>query len=298
MRLTHLLAMCLVLVSATFARSQDDGTDEALASHSQNLAKAINDGDLSGVVAMFHEDAVFVDEAGQKYQGKAELEALFKSFFENYPEANMQLDTEQIQTIGDDLAVKEGRRVMTTEDGALAVVRFRTLLRKVDDAWLIVTLKEEAAEDELVPGVRLEPLGWLVGEWVNEGADSNVNISCNWSDDGNFLMLTYQVVSDGETVLNSQQRIGWDPRANKIRSWLFDSDGGYGGGYWTLLDDRWVVKSTAVLPDGTSGSATFVYAPESDDKIMLYGLDRVIGDAIESDFEVTLVRKPPQASEK
>ncbi len=298
MKLTCLVMACWALTFIGLSSAQEATQSSGLVENSEKLAKMINEANLDGVLSLFHKDAVFIDEAGQRYQGTEELEKLFKGFFEAYPKAKMQLDSEEIQAIGDDLAIKEGRRVITTEDGAMAVVKFNTLLRKVDDQWLIVTIKEQPAEDELVPGVRLEPLGWLVGEWINEGADAKVNIKCDWSPDGNYLLIDYQVVSGDEIVLNSHQRIGWDPQAKKIRSWLFDSDGGYGQGFWTLLDDRWVVKSTAVLPNGQSGSATFIYDPESEDKITLYGVDRVIGDALEGDFEVTMVRKPPKASAK
>ena len=46
------------------------------------------------------------------------------------------------------------------------------------------------------------------------------------------------------------QRIGWDPLTKQIKSWVFDSEGGYGDGLWTRKGNQWVIKSTGVLPDG------------------------------------------------
>ncbi len=78
---------------------------------------------------------------------------------------------------------------------------------------------------------------------------------------------------------------------------MFDSDGGYGQGEWTEVDGNWVVKSTAVLPNGLTGSATIVIRPDGEDKFVMTGFDRILGDALEADFEAEIVRKPPQPSQ-
>ena len=46
------------------------------------------------------------------------------------------------------------------------------------------------------------------------------------------------------------QRIGWDPLARQIRSWEFDSEGGFGEGKWSRDGERWVIKHTGVRPEG------------------------------------------------
>jgi hypothetical protein len=51
------------------------------------------------------------------------------------------------------------------------------------------------------------------------------------------------------------QVIGWDASAGKIRSWVFDSDGGFGEGTWTKKGNRWLVDANATLPDGRKTSA-------------------------------------------
>ena len=59
--------------------------------------------------------------------------------------------------------------------------------------------------------------------------------------------------------LEGTQVIGWDPAAGTIRSWMFDSDGGFGEGIWTKNDNTWIVKFSQVLPDGRKASATNIY---------------------------------------
>jgi hypothetical protein len=149
-------------------------------------------------------------------------------------------------------------------------------------------------DDEPSAHDRLEPISWLVGDWVDEDPDAQVVISCRWSDDKSYVMVNYETNIGGKAGIKTTQRIGWDPLTARVHSWIFDSDGGYGQGQWTRVDTAWIIKSTAVLPDGETGSATIVIEPAGPDKFTLKGLDRILGDDTLPDVEVTIVRKPPQ----
>jgi hypothetical protein len=88
--------------------------------------------------------------------------------------------------------------------------------------------------------------------------------------------------------------LGWDPVQLKIRSWTFDSDGGFSEGTWTATDEGWIVKSTATLPNGQTGSATLTISVKDDDQISVKSFDRIIGDVVEEPFEITITRRPPE----
>jgi hypothetical protein len=96
----------------------------------------------------------------------------------------------------------------------------------------------------------------MVGEWVDEGAESETRVNCHWSPDKNFLLREYTVKRGGKPVMTVTQRVGWDPVAREFRSWEFDSAGGFGEGRWSRDDDRWVVKQTGVRPEGATASST------------------------------------------
>ncbi|MCH5377555.1 MAG: DUF4440 domain-containing protein, partial [Planctomycetes bacterium] len=196
------------------------------------------------------------------------------------------------------IAIEDGTRTVTTSDKEESATNLYTMVHvKRDGQWSIASAREMPADPEPTPHDRLQPLAWLVGDWVDEDADASIAISCRWVDSGNFLLLDFDARVQGETVMKSSQRIGWDPLTNRVRSWVFDSDGGYGRGDWTQLDDRWIIKSNAVLPNGLTGSATIVVQPQGEDKFIMAGFDRVLGDAVEADFESVIVRKPPQPTE-
>jgi hypothetical protein len=158
----------------------------------------------------------------------------------------------------------------------------------------VASVREFADDPPPTPHELLQPLAWLVGDWVSEGDDSVVHITYRWSDDGNFLLGDYKVVADGQTSMDSVQRVGWDPLRQQIRSWLFESDGGYGEGEWTAFEDGYQIRSSAVMPDGRIGSAHIEARKLSDSQFVLRGTNRIVAGEPAEDFEITVSKKPPQ----
>ena len=112
---------------------------------------------------------------------------------------------------------------------------------------------------------RLKPLAWLIGDWMDESPESIVTTSCKWSENKNFILQDIAIRKRGNDIMHLSQRIGWDPLTKQIKSWLFDSEGGFGESYWTPDGNRWLVKATAVRKDGTTGSMTNIYTLQGKD---------------------------------
>ena len=63
------------------------------------------------------------------------------------------------------------------------------------------------------------------------------------------------------------QWIGWDPAGKHIRSWSFDSGGGFGEGAWSKDGSRWTMKTTSTLRDGKKVTATNVITKVDDEHL-------------------------------
>ena len=94
--------------------------------------------------------------------------------------------------------------------------------------------------------------------------------------------------------MDGTQRIGWDPQKQHIRSWVFDSEGGFGEGVWTETTSGWIVKSTFVLPNGSSGSATATYARKREGAFRMTVSQRLVAGKPLANLAVDVVRRPPQ----
>ena len=90
----------------------------------------------------------------------------------------------------------------------------------------------------------LKPLAWLIGTWedVDEEDDVSVETSNDWETNHNFIIQDFKVQRGGQEEMSGQQIIGWDPYLKAIRSWVFNTDGGFAEGLWHQVDANWVLE--------------------------------------------------------
>ncbi len=144
----------------------------------------------------------------------------------------------------------------------------------------------------------LDELAWMVGKWIDAEKDSTFSSRCWWTQDHKFLTQSFSVSVDGKVCLEGEQKIGWDPIEKRIRSWIFDSKGGFGDGRWIKDGDRWEVKTSFVLAGGERASAVNVYTIVDADTYRWQSIDREIGGEMQPNIpEVTVVRQKADAND-
>jgi hypothetical protein len=114
----------------------------------------------------------------------------------------------------------------------------------------------------------LEPLAWLVGEWTGTTDGGVVLLSAHWSDEGHYLVREFLVRGNNGEEIACTQRIGWDPIKRRLKSWSFDSQGGYGEGYWRPDGNSWIVDSADVTADGHQTKTSATYTPSGDGRFV------------------------------
>lgn len=268
------------------------------------FARTFDAGDARGLAALFTEGARIETEGSTPIEGREAIAGRFAEIFAAEPGAKIVLKTECLRFLGADAAVEEGSAAITTpphsEGEAPDVDRYKYTVAYVrkDGRWLQDSIHDypEPEADES-PRERLAELGWLIGEWLDEDDDAQVHTTCEWADDGAFLVRKFRVQAGSREVMTGHQRIGWDPRLKQFRSWTFDSQGGFSEALWSRGPgaERWLVKSTGILPDGRTASATNLLSREGRDVLRWASVDRTLGGRSLPDVEtITLVRRPPQ----
>ncbi len=281
-------------ISAALGQAAATSADEkAIRALDDAFIADYNKGDSKALAAVFTEDAEVIEANGDRYQGRDVIEKGFAGIFANNKGAKITFEIGAIKFLSADAAKEEGRSIVTPVKGAPMSNLYTVLYVKHGARWLIASAREEN-DPHVRPHDRLTDLEWMIGDWVDEGADSVVHVNCRWSKDQNFLLRSFTVKRQGKSVMTVSQRIGWDPLARQVRSWEFDSEGGFGEGKWSRDGERWVVKHEGVRPDGTAASATNFMRRERPDLVRWISTNRVIGDASVPDDEgYTLVRVPP-----
>jgi uncharacterized protein (TIGR02246 family) len=246
------------------------------------------------VAALFAPDARMVFADGTEVNGREEIRQSFEEAFKENPKSAVSVVVDSIRFLTPDVAVEEGSTTMFPDGETLTSRdRYTVLHLRKDGRWQMQSVRI-VEEESLSAYGELVPLEWLVGEWIDEGREEDVHATFRWDENKSFLLEEFQVVRQGEVVLKGSQRIGWDPQAKQIRSWTFDSAGGFGDATWTNAGDDWIVKARGVRPDGLSASATRRLTRTAQDRVIWTSTDRILGDEELPDLAVTMVRKPPK----
>jgi uncharacterized protein (TIGR02246 family) len=281
--------------AAPEARAHDE---KAIAALVENYTKAFNAGDAKAAAETFTEDALAVDEHGDRTEGRAAIRAQLAASFAAEPGTKIVINVHGLRFLGPDTALEEGRTTITPAGAGREpeITRFTVIYVKKNGQWLQGAVRDEFAHD-LTTHDRLKELEWMLGEWVNESQDAVVNTTCKWTSDGNFLVREFTMKTQGQPVLSGTQRIGWDPLKRQFKTWIFDSEGGHGEGYFSRDGNRWVLKVEGVRQDGQHVSATNIITRLGKDRASWQSVDRTLGGAaIPQIDEFTLVRKPPEAA--
>jgi uncharacterized protein (TIGR02246 family) len=278
------------------AKPADHSADEAaIRANIEKFVKAYNAGDAKAVAALFTPDGEVHDKAGNEAEGREAIEKTFAKVFKDMPEKNLEVFIESIRFIGSDLALEVGTTKETPEPNEPPDIdRYTVLHVKRDGKWQMALARDEEGPPPTAHE-QLRPLAWLVGEWVDDGGSTVVRSTCRWSEDKNFLLQDFRLEISGRDAMNVSQRIGWDPLTKHVRSWVFDSEGGFGQSIWTRDGDDWIIRATGVRPDGTTGSATNTLIRSGNDGYVWRSTDRVVADDVQPPTEVRVVRKPPDA---
>ncbi|MGP0065280.1 MAG: SgcJ/EcaC family oxidoreductase [Isosphaeraceae bacterium] len=279
----------------TVAPANHAEEERAIRASDEAFAEAFRKKDAKAIADLYTDDGEAVGLDGTTIQGRAALEEHYAARFAETPDEKLESTIESIKFLAPGIARETGRtRSVTTDGGTATTGRYTVIRIKRDGRWLIAGVRE-LADTEISHYERLKELEWLVGDWVEETEEALVFTSVAWADDKNFLLRTFDVRVKGKPALTGTQRIGWDPLTKQIKSWVFDSRGGYGDGLWMRSGNQWVVKATGVRPDGRTATATQVLTYVNKDTLRWKSIDRTVGDEIVGEIdEVVMVRKPPQ----
>jgi uncharacterized protein (TIGR02246 family) len=269
--------------------------DEALLNMAVEFDKAYNARDAKSLAEMFSPDAQMIDADGTTVQGREDILKAFEDIFANEPEGLIETEVTDLRYLGPAVAIETGRTVLIPAPDQPAVVNEYTAvhMKSKEGKWLMTMARDTPTEvnDQTE---NLIPLSFLIGDWVDESADAVVKTTYDWSDGDKFIVGKFSVQLQGEEAFSGTQRIGWDPLARKVRSWVFDSNGGFQEGLWTNVEDQWLVNYRGVSGEGEVTSGTSVMTMLDINRWSWQSRDRIVGNEVLEDTpEVLVVRKAP-----
>jgi uncharacterized protein (TIGR02246 family) len=288
-----------LLLLAAPAQAQDQDAEAAIQSAVHSYVEAFNAADAERVAEHWADDAEYVLPSGERVQGRKAIRGIFEDLFSASQPPKIDVVKGRVRIVSKDVAVEEGTvRVLSANDEAEESSYLAIHVRQ-GSQWKLNTVRETSvpAEPETEAQQQLKQLAWLVGQW-QEGAGDDAPFSrFSWAKNHSFLTCQFKVPLGDDKTLEGTQVIGWDPESKVIRSWMFDSHGGFGEGVWSQRDGAWSVKFVQILPHGRRSSATNIYTPIDANTYEWKSISRTVDGADVADIgPVRAVRRDAEAT--
>ncbi len=271
----------LILAVGVGALSADDSADSeeaAVRKVIDSYVEAFNRADAKSLAAHWNEGGELRTAAGEILRGRQQVADSFATYFDEAKNAKLELVGTTIQILSPHVAVEKGIARVIVPDAEPSETQYEVLHLKTAEGWRI----DRVSERELSAPApshydRLQALEWMIGTWEDADANATVTTTCRWTTNRNFIVRSFKVFVKDHIDFEGTQVIGWDPARETIRSWMFDSDGGFGAGRWTREDGQWTIKSLQVLPDGRRASATSILELVDENTVRYESIGRQVG---------------------
>jgi uncharacterized protein (TIGR02246 family) len=232
---------------------------QAIEKLSKDMIDAFAKRDAAAVVANWTADGEFIRNDGDPIRGKADIQKAYAEYFRQLtgkPKLEIQSDNLRFPSV--DTAVAEVTLRLKGEDGETIASSWRnTLLVREGGQWKVAIVREwdrDVGED-----VSLKELEWLIGTWQTSTKEREVTTTYEWDENKAFIRGKFSVKEGAKVIQSGMQMIGKDNNDGVIRSWVFLSDGGFGGGVWTREGKKWTVDVQGVTPDGKELTGDSIY---------------------------------------
>jgi uncharacterized protein (TIGR02246 family) len=286
----------LVLLVGTRMQADDPKgnatAESAIQKQAEAFVEAFHKGDAKAVAALWVADGDFIDQTGRQVKGREAIEKAFEDLFAENKGLKLHVEGLSLRFVTPDVAIEDGTTEAFPADGGPPTRgRYSNVHVKKDGQWLLSAVRM-APFTPPSNSEHLRGLDWIIGDWAGDAEEGGgERLSATWSDNQNFITGTFSTTARNVPVSSATHRIGWDPEAKRVRSWVFDATGGFGEGSWTQDGKQWVVKTTSVLQDGKKATATYVLTPVDADTIGLQAKDRTEdGKAVPDTKEVKMKR--------
>jgi len=271
--------LIVALAGAAFAQTPKDNPPEmaAVVANDRAYEAAYAKADVNALSDFYAEDAEYTTEDGRTISGKAAIAEAIRSSLSGRKGGKIAINVDSFRLLAPDVASEKGSTVVTPKVGEPSTSLYAAIHVKKDGKWKISQLIESPVP-AATPGERLAELAWLIGEWEESDKTNDLNVHSQfvWARGGNFMTRNLTVKRAGETTLEGWQIIGWDPTTERIRSWTFDSEGGFEEGAWTRDGDRWLLRETGVTPDGNRTGADSTFTKLSADRFAWESFNRTL----------------------
>lgn len=273
--------------------SEPSADEAAIRKADEAYVQAFNKHDAKALADAWSPEAVYLSRVtGTEVVGRAAIAEQFADLFKGQPEVKLDLSVESIQFVSPNVAVEHGTAKTLAPNVGPEEIEYSAVFVRRDGRWLLDRVTDKAKETAPSRYEQLKPLEWMIGRWVDKDDNVDIKTECQWTKNRSFITRSFTVAVQGEINISGMQIIGWDPAAKVIRSWTFDSDGGFAEATWAYKKDRWFIQNKGVLADGRKASMVNVIKQMNQNSFTWQTVERTAGGELLPNInEVLIVRE-------
>jgi len=269
----------------------------------EKYEKAFNSADAKAIGALWKKDGEFIGPLGNKIVGREAIEKVFQDFFKQNPKAKLSITVVSLKEEDDGQVVVAEilPRVTPTLSGDIGAEKSTIVLVRSDENWMIEGVKETMQDP---PAYRhLKEYEWMIGTWKAEqqtASDTEKNnpiditFTCHWTANKTFLIRTFTTKLQ-HAEFHGTEIIGWDPQMELIRSWAFESSGGFSQSTWKSDGKYCVIDSKGVLAGGETVSSSTLAKKIDDNTFTIQSQKRMRGNKSQPDLSTITMRRVKSA---
>jgi uncharacterized protein (TIGR02246 family) len=224
----------------------------------KDMIQAFDKRDAAAIAANWTEEGEFIRNDGEPVRGRAEIQKGYAEFFNTLKgKPKLEIQSDAVRFPSADTALAEFTLRLKKEGETVASGRQETVLVREGGRWKVARVREWDRHVGL--DVSLQELQWLIGTWQAVTKDRKATITYEWDENKAFIRGKFTVKEGAKVIESGTQMIGKDHAEGVIRSWVFQSDGGFGGGVWAREGKKWSVDVHGVRADGRKLTATTIY---------------------------------------
>jgi uncharacterized protein (TIGR02246 family) len=297
MKRTLFPLVAMLLLATSVLRAEDAAApspaEAAIRESAPAYVQAFNARDSKAMAEQWSPEAVYINRSsGEEVIGREAIAAQFDALFQAQPDLKLDVSVESIRFLSPNVAVEQGTSTFLAPQGEPEEIDYTAVYVQRDGKWLLDRVTDDERAASASHYEQLKTLEWLVGNWVDQDDEARIDFECTWGKNQNFLVRSFTVTAGDQIDLSGMQIIGWNAATKGIKSWTFDSDGGFAEGNWTLHGDKWFIHNKGVLADGQTTSMVNVVKPVDDTSFTWRTIERFVGgELLPNVDEVTIVRQ-------
>ncbi len=295
------LLLATVIVSATAARGDDTTQDRpsqaqaevAIREMGSQYVAAFNKRDAKALAEYWSDEAVYTNRlTGERVIGREAIAEQFTELFADGAEVKLEVAVDSIDFISPNVALEKGVATFVAAEEDPERIPYSAVYVNRGGKWLLDRVTDDPQPETPSHYEKLKPLEWMIGSWIDQGEAGAVRAECHWTKNKNFITRSFTISLEGQIDLSGIQIIGWDAGEKRIRSWTFDSDGGFAEASWSNQGNQWYAIKKGKTADGKAVSAVNVMTYVDENTFKLKAVQRAVdGQLLPTLDEVTVVRQ-------